>query len=266
MSSRDLGQNDSRRQAIKSALKSLLDDPPKLHGSKGKPRADDPSVEDGLESWGIQRSFLELMAEIVAPDSLTLETGSGLSTICLAIIGSEHICISPSQDEHNRIRAYCSKHEISTERIRFIRMCSHAALPSLDTGGRGLDFALIDGDHTFPHPIVDYFYINKHLRVGGILAIDDINMPTVGILHEFLITEPAYKLVKFDGLKTGVYRKVGETSYTWQTQRFNSSYPNFSYLPFQTRVREKLRPVTQTLRITLDRALARLIHHVKEMC
>jgi hypothetical protein len=254
VTSQDLGQSDSRCQSANSVLKHFLDEPPKLHGPKGKWLTDDPSAEDGLENWGIQRTFLELMVEMVASDSLTLETGCGLSTVCLAIIGTDHICVSPSQEEHNRIRAYCSKHQISTERIRFIQMYSHAALPLLDTGGRRLDFALIDGGHAFPQPMIDYYYVNEHLKVGGLLAIDDLNIPNVGILHKFLITEPAYEFVKFDGLKTGVYRKVGETSYRfWKDQRFNSPCPNFSYLPFHTRVLEQLRPVKQKLRITLGR-------------
>jgi hypothetical protein len=195
------------------------------------------------------------MVGAVSPESLSLETGSGLSTVCFAIIGSEHICVSPFQKEHNRIRNYCSQHEISTERIRFIPMKSHAALPSLDMSGRKLDFALIDGSHTFPQPIIDYYYVNKHLKVGGLLAVDDLNISSVGMLHKFLITEPAYELVKFDGLKTGIYRKVGDTLYIhgWLDQKFNSTYPDFSYLPLQTRVREKLRPVELKLRTGLGR-------------
>lgn len=134
-----------------AALKRLLEEPLKLHRRKHyNPAAQyDPAAEEGL-NWGIQGSFLKLLVEMVVPDSLTLETGSGLSTVCFAIIGSEHICVSPSRQEHDRIRYYCRKHEISTERISFIPMKSHAVLRFLDTGGRKLDFALIDGAHTFP--------------------------------------------------------------------------------------------------------------------
>jgi len=194
----------SRRQSIEAALKRLLKQPPKLHCPKDSDPAHDPANEEELVSWGIHESFLKLLVEMVSPDSLTLETGSGLSTVCLAIIGSEHICMSPSQQEHDRIRHYCRKHQISTERIRFLPMKSHAVLPSLDIGGRKLDFALIDGAHAFPEPILDYYYVNKHLKIGGLLAIDDLDISCIGILHKFLITEPAYEPVKIDwwyGLK-----------------------------------------------------------------
>ena len=233
------------------ALKRLLEEPPKLH----RPKDYDPTAEEGLISWGIQESFLELLVKIVTPDSITLETGSGLSTVCFAIIGSEHICVSPLRQEHDRIRDYCCEHQISTARIRFIPLNSQAVLPFLDTGGRKLDFALIDGAHTFPEPIVDYFYLNQYLKIGGLLAIDDLNISGIGILHKFLITEPAYELVKIDGLKTGIYRKVSDIQPypAWRSQKLNRRYPDFSYLPFQTIVRERLRPIEVKLRMGLGR-------------
>jgi hypothetical protein len=256
MSAPAFGASLSRRQTIAVALRRLLEEPPKLHRAKDYQPGDPEDAEDGLVStWGIQGSFLEFLVETLSGEGFSLETGSGLSTVCFAMIGSEHICVSPFQKEHNRIRNYCSRHGISTERIRFIPMKSHAALPTLDLGGRKLDFALIDGSHTFPEPIIDYYYVNKHLKVGGFLAIDDLNISSVGILHKFLITEPAYELVRFDALKTGVYQKVRNTCYIhgWLDQNFNSTYPDFSYLPLQTRVRDKLRPLELKLRIGLGK-------------
>lgn len=240
----------SRTPSVELALKRLRENPPKLH----RPIdyfEDGPGGEDGLVSdWGIQSSFLELLDEFVAPGSLTLETGCGLSTVCFAIIGSEHICISPLAKEHIRVRKYCDENQISTEQLRFIPMRSDAALPALDIGKRRLDFALIDGSHAFPAPIVDYFYVNAHLKVGGSLAVDDLCISCVGILHKFLLTEPAYQMVKIDGLKTGIYKKVAETVYPrdFLDQRFNSTFPDYSYLPLQTRVREELRRAPSNLR------------------
>jgi SPOR domain/Methyltransferase domain/PilZ domain len=243
----------SRRHEMAAALKRLLEELPRLHCPEDCDVSDKPTEEAELVNWGIQGSFLELLAGLLTSESLTLETGCGLSTVCFAIIGSEHICLSPFPREHDRIREYCRKHQISTERIRFLPMKSHVVLPSLDIGGRKLDFALIDGAHAFPEPILDYYYVNKHLKVGGLLAIDDLNITGIGILHKFLMTEPAYELVKVDGLKTGIYRKVGETHYPLDqcSQRFNRRYPDFSYLPFQTRVRKGLRPVEERLRMGL---------------
>jgi Methyltransferase domain len=262
------GPATSRSQWIEVALKRLLEEPPKLHRWEDFNPVDDTAAEEGLVNWGTRGSFLKLMVEMVTPESLTLETGSGLSTVCFAIIGSQHICVSPSQKEHNRIRRYCSEQQISTERIRFIPMRSDAALPSLDLGGRKLDFVLIDGSHTFPEPFIDYHYVNDHLKIGGTIAVDDLDIPSVGMLHKFLTSDPTYELVKIDALKTGIYRKVGETHfpYGWSNQGINSKYPDFWYLPFRTRVREGLRPVALRLRTGLRRVpgLRGAYHLVKD--
>jgi len=212
-------------------LHRLLTAPPMLHR--------DWSTRDGLTSYGIQSSFLELLADSVAPGSLTLETGSGLSTIAFAIVGAEHLAISPFADEHRRIREYCEGRDISTDRLRFIAGFSNACLPSLDFQGRRLDFALIDGSHAFPQPVIDYFYINEHLKVGGLLAIDDLQITSVGMVHRFLMTDPAFELVKIDAFKTGLYRKVRATSYPldWASQEMNKKNPDFSFLPANLRSR-----------------------------
>jgi hypothetical protein len=239
--------------STEALLKQIYENPPKLHRPKDFNPADQPDAEDGLVGWGIQESFLRLLVRSVTIDSLTLETGSGLSTVCLAVIGTEHICISPAEKEHNRIRRYCQDHDISTQRIRFIPKRSDAVLPTLDLGGRKLDFALLDGSHAFPDPIIDYFFVNERLKVGGLLAIDDLNISSVGILQKFLVTEPAYQLVEIDGLKTGLYRKIRETSYPrgWEDQDFNAKYPDFSYLAFPARVRVKFQPAEYKLRTAL---------------
>jgi hypothetical protein len=174
--------------SIETSLRQLLKDAPRFH-----------TAGEGVVDWGIQESFLWRLAALVTPSSLTLETGSGLSTICLAIIGAEHICISPDEREHHRIRRYCADHNISTEQVRFVPLKSQVVLPSLDLRGHTLDFVLIDGSHAFPDPMIDYYFANRHLKVGGLLAIDDLNISSVGVLHKFLLTEPAYELIEING-------------------------------------------------------------------
>jgi hypothetical protein len=61
---------------------------------------------------------------------------------------------------------------------------SNAILPTLDLQGGQLDFALIDGAHAFPQPIIDYFY-NERLKAGGLLAVDDLTISSVSMLHGF---------------------------------------------------------------------------------
>jgi hypothetical protein len=162
--------------------------------------------------YGIQPSFLRLLAQLATPGSLTLETGTGVSSSAFAIIGTEHTRISPFADEHLRIKKYCQDFQIPAERVRLIAASSYAYLPMLDLQGRELDFTLIDGSHAFPQPILDYFHINKHWKVSGLLAIDDLPISSVAMVHRFLITDPACELVEIESCKTGLYRKFALAS------------------------------------------------------
>lgn len=218
----------------RDALQRILDHPPQLHSDSDFGQR----PTESLVSWGIQPSFLRYMAEVVQPGDLTIETGSGLSTVCFALLGAEHTCITPAQQEFDRIRAYCQEHGISTDRIRFVALPSQIYLPRLDLGGRQLDFALIDGSHAFPTPLIDYYYLNENLKVGGLLAVDDGSIPSVGVLHKFLKGEPAYEVVRIDARKTVVYRKRAKTEYPndWPDQAFNRRAPDFSFLPFSDRL------------------------------
>ncbi|MHC4455104.1 MAG: class I SAM-dependent methyltransferase, partial [Planctomycetota bacterium] len=56
---------------------------------------------------------------------------------------------------------------------------SEICLPQFLTQGMRFDFALIDGNHTFDHTLVDFFYVNRMLDVGGIVIFDDIQLPSI---------------------------------------------------------------------------------------
>jgi len=194
------------------------------------------------EDLPIQTSVLHKLTKYAKQGSLTLETGGGVTTVCFAAIGCEHTCIEPNSQICERIKDYCRENLISLDGVRFIIGKSQDYLPSLDLGGKRLDLALIDGSHTFPIPIVDYFYIDANLKVGGILVVDDLFIRSVGTLHKFLLTEPAYELITIDHTKTGIYHKIAETKYSsgWTRQRYNSPHPDLSHLRLRRRVPQKL--------------------------
>lgn len=77
--------------------------------------------------------------------------------------------------------------------VEFLEEPSEFALPRLAASGRVLDFALIDGWHSFDQALVEFFYIDRMLRVGGIMAFDDADWPGISKLMRFLITLPAYE-------------------------------------------------------------------------
>jgi predicted O-methyltransferase YrrM len=70
---------------------------------------------------------------------------------------------------------------------------SEIALPKLHSQGIRIQAAIIDGWHTFDHALVDFFYVNKMLDVGGIIIFDDANWPSLIPLMRHVSTYPAYR-------------------------------------------------------------------------
>jgi predicted O-methyltransferase YrrM len=166
-------------------------------------------VTDGQETVPLT-SFMDekegdLLATVVASvkPRTSLETGFayGVSTLfvceALANIGqpAKHIVIDPFQS--SQFRGIGLKNVESAGYGKFLEMReqrSEIALPRLLDEGIVLDMAVIDGWHTFDHALVDFFYVNKMLRVGGVVVLDDSSMPSVAKLVNHILTYGCYRI------------------------------------------------------------------------
>lgn len=212
-------------------VRSLVKNRPLFHGQEG-----------ALTSWQSQQEVLEFIRSTLKPEMASLETGCGYSTCVFALTGSAHTCVTPDGEEVRRVTAYCREHEIIMDRVRFVVGVSQEALPTLVDEGP-LDLVYIDGAHGFPYPCIDWFYTEARLRPGGTLLIDDVRIPTVRILHDFLMAETNWRLDHYIG-DTAVFRKTAEADRTseWLSQCYNRAYPDFSFLPLSARLRRILSP------------------------
>lgn len=70
---------------------------------------------------------------------------------------------------------------------------SHLTIPELIAKGIEIDFALIDGWHTFDYTLVDVFLADKLLRPGGVMLIHDMNMPSKKKVWRYLKSHRRYK-------------------------------------------------------------------------
>jgi len=184
-------------------LQELLNDSPKLH------RIGKVGVHVPI-SYDLSDQALHLIDQNVNPGSHTLETGAGISTILFAIKHAHHTCIVPDGDLADRIREYCQQRSISVERINFHIGKSENILPGLTTGQ--LDLVLIDGQHAFPAPFIDWYYTALSLKIGGLLLIDDIQLWTGCILKDFLSEEPEWRLIKELSGRTAAFVKEKDYS------------------------------------------------------
>ncbi|MDQ6876432.1 MAG: class I SAM-dependent methyltransferase [Candidatus Dormibacteraeota bacterium] len=155
------------------------------------------SREEGLF---IQRTVTDNGAQVVLEVGLAF--GISALFICealAAIPGSRLIAIDPNQfgDRWMGIGMSNLKKARYETKVELISETSQRALPKLVESGLRIDFAFIDGWHTFDHALVDFFYVDQLLRVGGVVALDDVYMPSLRKLARFIATNRSYKVDGF---------------------------------------------------------------------
>jgi hypothetical protein len=128
-----------------------------------------------------------------------------LSTALLALLGAEHTAITPDEAEVRRLMTFCTRYGIPTSKVRFEIGYSQDVLPALAPGE--LDLVLIDGSHAFPIPFIDWYFCASHLREGGLMLVDDIQLWTGRVLKEYLATDPGWRQEQSPD-RAVVFRKV----------------------------------------------------------
>lgn len=198
-------------------------------------RAAPPPLHGDGEYWGLGWPALAWLERNVEPGMATLETGAGASTMIFAAGGAEHEAITPAEKEARRIREACRQREIDTGRVRFRIGSSHRVLAEWTP--RPLDLVLIDGAHGFPYPILDWWYLAPHVRVGGQMLIDDAYMPPVGALLDHLEAHRAWEVVEALGYRTVLVRKLADElpDFDWHGEPIGRGL-SFHYLPPDQRV------------------------------
>jgi predicted O-methyltransferase YrrM len=196
----------------------LLEDHPLFH-------------KDGsdLTSWQSQAEVLQFLCGALTPGMTSLETGCGYSTCVFALSGANHTSVTPYSDEAARVTNYCVRNGINVDKVTFAIGKSQDVLPMLSKEAP-LDLVYIDGAHGFLFPCVDWTYTECRLRVGGLMLVDDVRIPTVRIVHDFMIAEENWSLVEYIG-DTAIFQKTAEPdlSSDFLTQAYNRGYPDFSF-------------------------------------
>ena len=145
-------------------------------------RTRDGAPKDGGLTPRLAERFIEELSALSKPR--IVETGSGLSTLVfLALDPGSVITISPAPELHERIRAEATARGIDLTPARFVDDRSEAALPLLAlVEGLEIDAAFIDGNHGWPAVFVDFCYLNRMLRPGGLMFVDDVQVYAVAQL------------------------------------------------------------------------------------
>jgi predicted O-methyltransferase YrrM len=134
----------------------------------------------------------------------TLEIGMayGISTLFICQAHRDngagyHIAIDPFEEERWRSIGLLNIERANLKDVlRFYPAKSEEVLPQFCTQNQRFDFVFIDGSHLFDFALVDFFYADKLLNIGGHVAIDDLWIPGVRKVASFVLQNKPYKLVR----------------------------------------------------------------------
>ncbi|WP_293873707.1 class I SAM-dependent methyltransferase [Flavobacterium sp.] len=163
----------------------------------------DEALNDIPLHSGVSEKDGEFLQKIILENKFknTLEIG------CAFGISSLYICAASSQNEdysHTIIDAFQTDWKnigvLNLKRAGFtsfelIENLSEIALPQLLDKNKKYDFAFIDGWHTFDHVMIDFFYINRMLEVGGVITFHDLDMPSQKKLFRYILNYPCYEFL-----------------------------------------------------------------------
>jgi predicted O-methyltransferase YrrM len=71
---------------------------------------------------------------------------------------------------------------------------SEIVLPRFLTEGRSFDLGFVDGNHRFDSVFIDLVYLGRLVRAGGIIFVDDFQLPSVARAVSFCTTNLGWKI------------------------------------------------------------------------
>jgi predicted O-methyltransferase YrrM len=133
---------------------------------------------------------------------------------------AKHYGVDPEQNTVHAGAALASLKRAKLDSVfELLEGPSHLMLPKLLEKGVVLDLGFIDGWHTFDYTLLDFFYIDKMLRPGGVVLLHDRSWPSKQKVIRFIMTHRRYKeLPVRSSLRPGFFkwlRRVVAAKWHW---------------------------------------------------
>lgn len=152
-------------------------------------------VGPGLHSAGTfsRRVFDAIaMAARKRQISNSVETGSGASTLLFSHLSQQHTVFA-LDDDSGSIANVRRSPLLRPNVVTFVEGPTQTTLPHYRFTDK-LQLVLIDGPHGYPFPDLEYYFLYPHLEAGALLILDDIHIPTVQNLFQFLRRDAMFQL------------------------------------------------------------------------
>ena len=178
------------------------------------------SEGEALRDWVVR---------VRAQESIEIGLGYGVSAlfICDGLLSSDaaeirHVVIDPNQASRF---ANCGLQLIDEAGLSAIveahLEASQLVLPRLVAEGRRVDLAFVDGNHRFDALFVDLFYLARVVRPGGVVFVDDYQLPGVARAISFWVTNLGWSMEEVSTAEPEHHWSVLRTATGPDTRRFD---------------------------------------------
>lgn len=185
--------------------------------------------EDFHEAGVMSSAALEAIAAHTSGMEVkrSAETGCGKSTLLLSWISKSHTVFTLSHYGNLPCKSYHNVKNsklLNTDAVNFEIGPSQVSLPTYSFE-EPLQVVLIDGPHGFPFPQMEYYYFYPNLQEGGLLIVDDIQIPTIEWLYDFLVDDEMFDLIEIVE-NTAFFQRTSRPTFNpfgddWWLQNYN---------------------------------------------
>jgi Methyltransferase domain len=199
-------------------------------------------VAPGLHGAGtFSARTLEALAETASSRRIrhSAETGCGVSTLLFSHLSDHHTVFA--LDGGGSVTNVRRSPLLRKNVVTFIEGPTQSTLPHYRFTEK-LQLVLIDGPHAYPFPDLEYYFLYPHLDTGALLILDDIHIPTVHNLFEFVRRDAMFQLDRVVGSTAFLTRTDAPTfdpfGDGWEKQNYNAN-PGLRYT-WRNRIRALL--------------------------
>jgi hypothetical protein len=154
------------------------------------------------------------------------ETGCGKSTVLLSNLAEHHtpFCLDDRASPEGSVPFYERCPLTRLDRVHPVFGPTQLTLAGYKHP-HPYDLVLIDGPHAWPFPELEYWHLYPHIRAGGTLILDDVDIPTIGRMADILAEDDMWQLVDVVHA-TALFHRTAAPTFDptgdgWWTQAFN---------------------------------------------
>jgi hypothetical protein len=164
-------------------------------------------------------------AEQIGTIHNSVETGSGKTTLLFSHLSSNHLVFA--KDVGRSISQVKASPLFNAQSVTFVEGPSQGSLPNYRFTHK-VQIALIDGPHGYPFSDLEYYYFYPIIETGGLLLVDDIQIPSIGRMFDIIKADDMFNLLEIVDNMAFFRRSkaplIDPQSDSWWLQGYNKAY------------------------------------------